>query len=318
MKSYQKRVDPLDKGFIRIENADVRICIASSLFLCIFFSILLLTGTALSKEKEEFFKVRVLPKQVHQGDICVLNVLFKENSMPLTAEFQKKELLFYRVNDTGLFRALIGVDMEVKPGDKPLTITAKDGAGNAYKKIYWLKILKKDFGTQKLSLPRRMVELDKETLSRVRKESKRVKTIWPKDTKKRLWQQKFIMPLKGEVISPFGVRRILNDLPRSPHSGVDLRAKMGEKVQCSNTGIVVHVDEMYFSGKSVIVDHGQGLYTMYFHLSRIAVKKGQHVERGEILGLAGSSGRATGPHLHWGVRLRGARVNPLSLVQLKD
>ena len=124
------------------------------------------------------------------------------------------------------------------------------------------------------------------------------------------------MPLKGDILSPFGVRRILNNQPRSPHSGVDLRAKEGAPVQASGDGIVAYVGEHYFSGKSIYLDHGMGIISMYFHLSKIQVKKGEKVALGSVIGRVGQTGRATGPHLHWGIRIKGNRVDPFSLVRL--
>ncbi|MGD8686410.1 MAG: M23 family metallopeptidase, partial [Syntrophobacterales bacterium] len=119
----------------------------------------------------------------------------------------------------------------------------------------------------------------------------------------------------GKLNTPFGLRRILNGEPRSPHSGVDLRAAEGEPIRAINHGKIVLVGEFYFHGKAVVIDHGWGLYSMYFHLSQLNVSKGDFVGKNAVIGLAGSTGRATGPHLHWGVRLRGARVDPFALLR---
>jgi murein DD-endopeptidase MepM/ murein hydrolase activator NlpD len=285
--------------------------------LSVFLSILLLSGTAFAKQKEVSLKVSWFPKKVGQGDICVVKVLVPRGTRSLTGEFQEKKLSFYKVKKGRLFRTLIGIDMETDPGIYKLVILAKSRSGRVVKGRYHIRIKEKDFGEQRLILPEEMVELDEETLKQVEEEGKKVKEIWIKERSDRLWRGKFIKPLDGEITSPFGVRRILNELPRNRHNGVDLEAEMGEEILSSNAGIVVLVDELFFSGKSVVVDHGRGLYTMYFHLSRIDVEEGQRVKKGEILGLAGSTGRSTGPHLHWGVRLHGARVDPLSLLRLK-
>ena len=287
------------------------------LLICFIFSSLFFPGTAFPKEKEDSIKVSIIPKQVYQGEICVIDVFTAKSISSLNGKFQKRRLSFYKIKGEGLFRALIGIDMEAKPGTCQLTISGKNSSGKVMERSYRIRILKKDFSIQRLTLPKKMVELDKKTLTRVRIESKGVKKLWIKEADERLWHGKFIKPVKGEVISPFGVRRFLNNLPRSSHSGVDLKAKMGEEIRCPNTGIVVFVDDLYFSGKSVVVDHGQGLFTMYFHLSKVNVKRGEKVEKGKPIGLVGSSGRATGPHLHWGARLHGARVTPLSLLRLR-
>lgn len=285
--------------------------------LSLFLSILLLSGTAFSKEREGSLKVSWFPRKVKQGDVCVVNVFVPKGTRLLTGEFQGKNLSFYKVKKRRLFRTLIGVDMETEPGTYQLVIAAKSSSGKTVNGRYRIRIKKMDFGEQRITLPEEMVELDEDTLKQVEEEEKKVKEIWIKEKSDRIWRGKFIKPLGGDIISPFGVRRILNGLPRNQHSGVDLKAGMGEEIRSSNNGIVVFVGELYFSGESVVVDHGRGLYTMYFHLSRIDIEEGQRVKKGEILGLAGSTGRSTGPHLHWGVRLHGARVDPFSLLRLK-
>ncbi len=295
------------------KKIDVRfwLCWLLTISLPVFF----LSGNVYPKEKEGSFNISWYPKDVKQGDICVVTVYGDKGLRSVTGEFQKRPLLFYETKGKESFRTLIGVDLAADPGKYQLKISAKDGYARDIKGNRWINIQKKDFITQRLTLPRKMVEPDKKTQIRVLKEGKRIKKLWTEVKKERLWHGGFIMPIDGEIISPFGARRILNDLPRNPHSGVDLRAGLGAKIRCSNTGIAVLVDDFYFAGKSVFVDHGQGLYSMYFHLSQINVKPGQRIEKGEVLGLAGSTGRATGPHLHWGVRLRGARVDPFSLLR---
>jgi murein DD-endopeptidase MepM/ murein hydrolase activator NlpD len=110
---------------------------------------------------------------------------------------------------------------------------------------------------------------------------------------------------------------VFNGEPRAPHNGADLRAKTGTPIRSANRGRVVLAKELFFTGNTVIVDHGLGIYLLYAHLSRIDVKPGATVDNGQVIGLSGATGRVTGPHLHWGVRIQGARVNPFSLVDLK-
>jgi murein DD-endopeptidase MepM/ murein hydrolase activator NlpD len=178
-----------------------------------------------------------------------------------------------------------------------------------------IEVAKKEFGEQSLTLPENMVTLDAKTLKRVRKEAAEFKKLWDVHTPKKYWYGNFVLPLPGKLSTPFGLGRILNGEPRSPHSGVDLRAKLGEPVRAANHGRIVLVGDFFFHGKAVVIDHGWGLYTMYFHLSKVKVSEGDLVGKGYVIGLAGSTGRATGPHLHWGVRLEGARVDPFALMR---
>jgi murein DD-endopeptidase MepM/ murein hydrolase activator NlpD len=133
--------------------------------------------------------------------------------------------------------------------------------------------------------------------------------------RQRLWERPFISPVSAAITSPFGYRRVINGMPRAPHTGVDLRASLGTEVLAANHGRVALTGEFFFSGKSLVLDHGGGLYTMYFHLSEFKVEEGADVHKGDVVGLSGMTGRVTGPHLHWGARINGARVDPFELIE---
>ena len=135
-------------------------------------------------------------------------------------------------------------------------------------------------------------------------------------TPERLWQGGFRRPLEAEAAGNFGRRRILNDQPRASHSGEDYSAPAGTPVYAAQRGRVALADELFFSGKTVVLDHGLGLFTFYAHLQSITVEPGQVVEAGALLGRVGSTGRVTAAHLHWAARLNQARVNPRDLVAL--
>ena len=124
----------------------------------------------------------------------------------------------------------------------------------------------------------------------------------------------FQRPVEGKVTSAFGTRRLFNGKFKSYHSGVDFRGNKDTPVHAANDGIVRLAKNLYFSGNHVIVDHGLGLFTNYSHLSQIRVKPGQRIEKGQILGFAGSTGRVNGPHLHWGAKVNGTSVDPLQLL----
>jgi murein DD-endopeptidase MepM/ murein hydrolase activator NlpD len=170
------------------------------------------------------------------------------------------------------------------------------------------------YPVQKLTLPKRQVDLSAEDLARVRRESREIARLWGRESDRR-----FELPLHPPLDplpegSRFGSRRIINDQPRSPHSGADYSASAGEAVLAAADGVVALVGEHFFAGRSVFLDHGDGLISMYFHMSAIEVKQGQTVSRGQVIGRVGSSGRATGPHLHFGLRWHRARVDPALLL----
>jgi murein DD-endopeptidase MepM/ murein hydrolase activator NlpD len=171
-----------------------------------------------------------------------------------------------------------------------------------------------DYPTQKLTLPRRMVELSPEDLARVNRESREMARLWKLDGPRR-----FTLPLGGPLDplpkgGRFGHRRIINGSPRSPHGGADYSVAEGAPVLAAADGTVAMVADQFFGGNAVFLDHGDGLVTMYMHMSRVDVAEGASVRRAERVGAVGSTGRATGPHLHFGVRWRGARVDPALLL----
>ena len=171
-----------------------------------------------------------------------------------------------------------------------------------------------DYPVQKLTLPRGQVELSPADLARVERENREVARLWGRDGERR-----FSLPLTKPLdpLPPggrFGSRRVINGLPRSPHGGADYSVAAGVPVRAAADGTVALVGDHFFGGRSVFVDHGDGLVTMYFHLSRVDVTAGETVRRGETIGAVGATGRATGPHLHFGVRWRAARVDPAQLL----
>jgi len=142
--------------------------------------------------------------------------------------------------------------------------------------------------------------------------------LWEEWTPDRFWRAPFRLPLEGAPQGTgFGRRRVINGEPRAPHTGEDFSAPAGAPVLAANAGRVVLAGEQFFSGKSLVLDHGQGLYTMYFHLETILVGPGQRVASGDVVARVGSTGRVTGPHLHWGARLNGARIDPEELLRLR-
>jgi murein DD-endopeptidase MepM/ murein hydrolase activator NlpD len=165
-------------------------------------------------------------------------------------------------------------------------------------------------------LPKEQVEPDAAALKRINLEKEKVQAVLAGFTPERLWNANFLVPVEGTVAGAFGSKRILNGQPRNQHSVEDIAAPLGAAVKAANDGIVRMVDDQFFSGISVILDHGLGLFTMYFHLDSAAVKEGARVKRGDVIGTVGHSGRATGPHLHWAAWLNGSRVNPFSLAKL--
>lgn len=253
---------------------------------------------------------------VKQGEALSLKVKVDSSSPVIIGRFRDHKIPFFQLASPHEYEALIGVDLAEPPGSYPVTLTDPQGVALRPVRSYRIKVLPQKFGTQELNLPRETVDLDPPTLARVEKEQAEVAALLDKITEEKLWESGFLIPTEGKIAGTFGLKRILNGEPRSPHSGEDIDAPLGAEVHASNTGKVILANDLFFSGKSIILDHGWGIYTMYFHLSEIGVHPGKVVRKGQLIGRVGASGRATGPHLHWGLRLAGARVNPFSVTRL--
>ena len=252
---------------------------------------------------------------VAQGAVVQILLTGPEKGSKIEGYWQGQPLEFFEVQERE-YKSLLGVDFRMTPGTYPLEVQVinTDKTPSTYRAN--IEVREEKFGVQRLTLPQNMVTLDADTLKRVRKEAAKFRKLWSIHTPRRYWYGNFVRPIPGKLSTPFGLRRILNGEPRSPHSGVDLRATLGEPVKAANHGRIVLVGDFFFHGKAVVIDHGWGLYTMYFHLSEVDVAEGDLVGKSYVIGLAGSTGRATGPHLHWGVRLGGARIDPFALMRV--
>lgn len=220
-------------------------------------------------------------------------------------------------NDPTKFLAFIGLDLGLKPGIYPMEITVSYENGSNNKLQKEVKIIKKDFPEKKLWVEEKFVTPPAEVQDRIKTETEILGTIYAIFTSHWLGKGKFIFPSEGDIVPNFGERRYFNNKPRSQHSGVDISTPFGYPVKASNSGRVVLVTDLYFAGNTVILDHGLGVFSLYCHFSKFHVLIGEFVEKGDIIGEIGATGRVTGPHLHWGMKIRGSRVDPLSFVELE-
>lgn len=250
--------------------------------------------------------------QVKQGDVVRLAVEPGVSATTVRGKFGQKSIPFFETGK-GIYATIIGIDMDHSTGLHPFAATW-DINGQTIRQEYQIEIVPASFAIQKLTLPKGMVDLDSKTLARVKREKGLMKAAFRESINKRLWRGNFIAPVKGKRQSTFGRRRILNGQPRRPHTGEDITAPTGAPISAANGGKVVLVGDFFFNGRSIVIDHGLGLFSMYFHLSEISVVEGERVKKGGLIGRVGQSGRVTGAHLHWGMRLNDARVDPFSLV----
>jgi murein DD-endopeptidase MepM/ murein hydrolase activator NlpD len=215
----------------------------------------------------------------------------------------------------GVWRALVGIDLDVKPGTYPVTVDAGAGASRMHAS-YNLQIAARTFRTRRLTVNEAFVTPPPSEQARIEREAALLTGVWNAPASQRLWTGPFVRPVPQEANSAFGTRSIFNGKPRNAHGGADFLSPAGTPIQAPNAGRVAVARNLYYSGNTVIIDHGLGLFSMLAHLSAIEVHEGDQVTAGQLLGRVGATGRVTGPHLHWAIRASGARVDPLSLLAL--
>ena len=281
-----------------------------------FALLLALLVAAAPAQAREALSVRWEPRVVRQGDVTMVFVTGLPDAKAVEGSLAGQPLTFFPYGDG--YAALAGIDLEARPGMATWRVGVMDARDQPLKASGRLQIRARKFPVQRLTLPREMVELDAPTLQRVEEESKRLRTLYATITPERHWRGRFAKPVGvPDAGEGFGARRIINGQPRAPHAGLDYSADAGTPVVGANAGHVALVAEYFFPGRLVVLDHGLGLYTLYFHLERADVSDGDRVERGQIIGRVGASGRATGPHLHFAAHLRQTRIDPALLLQLR-
>ena len=251
----------------------------------------------------------------NQGIVVRLEFPDEPGTKSAQVEWQGKKVP--AVLQQGRWITVVGVDLDLKPGEYTANavLTSQDGRTAAHEAI--IRVDAAEFPVTELTVEEKYVQLSPANLARANREAKEIETIYSAMSGEMLWQEPFRVPIAGGTGRNFGHRRVFNGEPRAPHSGADLRAKTGTPIHAANRGRVVLAKNLFFTGNTVILDHGLGIYSLYAHLSRLDVKRGDTATRGQLLGLAGATGRVTGPHLHWAVRAQGARVDPFTLVELK-
>jgi murein DD-endopeptidase MepM/ murein hydrolase activator NlpD len=264
-------------------------------------------------------KVSWNPAQVKRGSVVMMTVQSPVRLMAAEAVTGPDRFPLVKIKD-GTYAALVGVDLRLKTPSIPVDFALFPAKGGApYKIRADLKIKESGSGTkrvQKLSLPSAMVDFSQKRIDQVREDTRTLGKFLATRSRERYWGEGFLQPVQGRITTRFGTGRVLNGKPRSSHGGVDIAGKKGTQVLGANSGKVLLAEDFYLLGKTVVVDHGWGVSTIYGHLDRIDVGKGQMVKKGQVLGTVGATGRATGPHLHFGAFIRGAKIDPLQLIEV--
>jgi len=253
-------------------------------------------------------------RSVQPGELVVLSIAVPPASTGVFVRAFNHDVAAYADGD-GTWRALVGIDLDVKPGTYPVSVEAGT-AGSAARATYDLVVKSRVFRTRRLTVNEAFVTPPASEQARIDREAALLTSVWNGSAPERLWTKPFVRPVPQEANSAFGTRSIFNGKPRNAHGGADFLSPSGTPIHSPNAGRIAVARDLYFSGNTVIIDHGLGLFSMLAHMSAIDVHEGDRVTPGQVLGRVGATGRVTGPHLHWAVRAGGARVDPLSVLSV--
>jgi len=280
-------------------------------------SLLLLSGFAWCAAPVDHDAITVTPATLSNGSPFLLTVSVQKNVSSVTGEWQGHPVEFFSSADHRTWFAIAGVDVEVAPGTYPLTvqISGESGQQTLHKD---LKVDEAPYTKVPLTVPDKFVEPDEAALKKIAADKIVKDKAFASSAKTPQWTGNFVPPLHlAPQSDSFGNQRLFNGKLASVHRGLDYRAKMSSPVAAINSGRVVLARPLYYEGGCVVIDHGLGLMSVYMHLSKFQVKVGQRVRKGQIIALSGASGRATGPHLHLGIRWEGSYLDAAKLFEIK-
>ncbi len=246
----------------------------------------------------------------------VLLQIKKKNISEVKLTFDKQNIDFFKNPfKENTYYALLPISYYQKKNDYRVIVSYIENG----KKIFEgksLKVVDGKYKSEIINVPKTKFKPKPSRVKRTKKEYSQAIKVYNSISKDILWNEEFSYPLKSKITSSFGTKRVYNGKLKSYHSGTDFRAKNGTAILASNSGIVKISQDRFYSGNSIVIDHGQGVYSCYFHLSKMNYKKGDFIKKGDILGLSGDTGRVTGPHLHFSFRIHGVQVDPLDAISL--
>jgi len=245
------------------------------------------------------------------GGIAVVRL--PNDVAPATLRYRDRKVLV--LQQDGEQSAVVGLSLGTKPGRHYLKAETTQGESLSIA----FTVEDKAYEEQHITIEdKRKVNPEKRDMERITREKKQISAALQQWSAQPVVVIDFVKPVEGPTSSPFGLKRFFNEQPRNPHSGLDIAAPEGTPIRAPAPGTVIDTGNYFFNGNTVLIDHGQGLVTMYCHMSAIDVKPGTRVETGDVIGKVGMTGRVTGPHLHWGVSLNDARVDPVLFIPAEE
>lgn len=261
--------------------------------------------------------IRRQPEQLVNGSPVVIEVVPPLRLTALSGTWLEHDVLFSYDPATKTWYGIAGVSLETRPGIYALELRGTTSKSAEVTFSQPIKVQAAKYPSIAVTVAKRFTEPSKEQLQRIQQDKAVKHDVFEHTDPEREWAGKFLRPVDVPVSDVFGTRRTFNGKVQSTHQGLDFAAPTGTPVLAANSGTILLAGPLYFEGNCVVIDHGQGLLTLYLHLSDVRVKQGERIARGQQIGLSGGTGRATGPHLHLAVRWQGVYLNPATLLNLK-
>ena len=249
-------------------------------------------------------------RAVQPGELLAVTLTAERATVEMRLRAFSQLVPVFEAGD-GTWQALVGIDIDQRPGVYSL-VAEGTLEGVLVSGRRQLEVLPKRFPTRRLLVAPEFVDPPRSMAERIANDAAFLSNAYAHSARERLWNHPFLRPVPDPANSRFGSRSIFNGKPRNPHSGTDFLSAAGVRVHAPNRGRIVAARDFYFSGNTILIDHGLGVFSLLAHLSQIEVQEGELVSAGAVVGRVGATGRVTGPHLHWALRVGGARIDPLS------
>jgi len=276
--------------------------------------VLLVLGTSSGLRAADAVTIVTTARSVQPGELVVFTATADGPIESLHARALDRDLPTYQL-DSQTWQALLGIDLDTAARPYVVSFDARIN-GLDVTTTTTVVVTSKRFTTRTLRVDDAFVNPPRATLERITAEAAELKEVWTHSASSRLWSAAFVRPVPGRATSSFGARSVFNGAPRQPHGGADFLSPSGTPILAPNGGRVVVARDLYFTGNTIVIDHGLGVFSMLAHLSVMSVHEGDDVSVRQVVGQVGATGRVTGPHLHWAVRIGDARVDPLSLLAI--
>jgi Peptidase family M23 len=311
LRNYASPIRPLKPSAPRLQSVRLFLWLAALLLLSGSISPTF-SQSAAHGIKNVFWQ----PNELQQGSVAFVTVELETAPIRVTGQMIDKNLSFFKSDNPKIWYALAGADLETQPGTYDLSVRAVMPGGGVVHSLKKVDIAAGDFRSGPVNVPENFVEPDAESQKKIAKDQVLKERAFSHFMPTPQWSGDFVTPVQAKPTDSFGMTHIFNEELTSTHRGTDFPVAEGSPVVVSNSGTVVLASEMFYEGNCVIVDHGQRLFTVYMHMSNVDVKAGDKLAKGDRLGLSGQTGRATGPHLHMGVRWNGVYLDPTKLLAL--